>query len=287
MDTWDCNFAERSPMLAPLRAVALALKGDTWPSLSRLNALAQRYGVVSGGGQPLRFMSAAEQALPKASDYEQRIHDEGVVTLRECNWHDFFNALAWLTFPLIKKALNRGHVEELNLQTAAERFSRTATARNRRRDALTLFDESGVLVFSSSTAVLDGIRAFAWRQVFWEEREQFQAATQCLIVGHALYEKALSSYLGMTGHALLMVGRADSRSNAGLDRRQDERAANALRDHIRQPHDLSPLPVLGVPGWWDANREVAFYENTAYFRAGRSRKPSTPQGNQPGRISAD
>ena len=33
--------------------------------------------------------------------------------------------------------------------------------------------------------------------------------------------------------------------------------------------ELSPLPVLGVPGWWDGNEQEEFYDNTGYFRPGR------------------
>jgi hypothetical protein len=34
--------------------------------------------------------------------------------------------------------------------------------------------------------------------------------------------------------------------------------------------ELSPLPVLGVPGWWGGNEQENFYENTDYFRPGRN-----------------
>lgn len=267
-------------MFAPLRPLARQLEGETWPAFARLNELAQSLAVVSGGGQPLRFVSAAEQAAPKAADYEQRIHNEGIVPLRERNWHDFFNAAAWLTFPRIKAALNRAHVDALRAQPLTDRNAQSASGRNRRRDALTLFDESGVLVLSQSVAVLEDIRSFAWRRLFWDGRERFQATTQCLIVGHALYEKALSPYVGMTGHALLLhadgAGGGDPQCIA----------ANLLQTGVMHPRDLSPLPVLGIPGWWEANRDAAFYDNTAYFRPGRMRQPSTPDGNQPGRATA-
>jgi len=29
-----------------------------------------------------------------------------------------------------------------------------------------------------------------------------------------------------------------------------------------------PLPVLGVPGWWPANDDLAFYDDPAVFRRG-------------------
>jgi hypothetical protein len=27
-----------------------------------------------------------------------------------------------------------------------------------------------------------------------------------------------------------------------------------------------PLPVLGVPGWWNSNEEIGFYDDAAVFR---------------------
>ncbi|MBN3821090.1 DUF3025 domain-containing protein, partial [Paraburkholderia sp. Se-20369] len=37
--------------------------------------------------------------------------------------------------------------------------------------------------------------------------------------------------------------------------------------------DLSPLPVLGVPGWCAENAEPAFYDDPAVFRSGRRARP--------------
>ncbi len=242
-------------MFAPLQPLVSDFADSNWPAPAQLTEMAHSRKVLSGGGQPLQFVHLEQQPVPSAADYERRIHETGWMPLRQCSWHDFFNALAWLTFPHTKAALNRAHVEELR--------SRPAATRNRRRDALTLFDESGVVVISHSRAVLEGIRNFAWQRVFWDERERLAATTQFIIFGHALYEKALSPYVGMTGHALLLA--ADEAADV------DTLAARVLLTQIAQPSDLAPLPVLGVPGWWAANGDADFYRNTAYFRAGRTR----------------
>jgi hypothetical protein len=49
-------------------------------------------------------------------DYEMRIWARGEVVTRPDNWHDFFNALVWCTFPLAKAALNARHAEALTVQ---------------------------------------------------------------------------------------------------------------------------------------------------------------------------
>ena len=48
----------------------------------------------------------------------------------------------------------------------------------------------------------------------------------------------------------------------------DSRMAGVVPD-IVTPRAFSPLPVLGVPGWWHANEDARFYDNAAYFREGR------------------
>jgi hypothetical protein len=270
MQSWDPQFTARSPMFAPLCPVVDALAAldgmprAAWPTASALNTLASRCGACSGGEQALRFAHLSGQPVPAAADYELRIHDDGVVPLRAANWHDFFNALAWLAFPLAKAAINRVHADSLRNRP---------TTRSVRRDAMTLFDESGVLVLSSDRAVLARIRAFDWKRVFWDERELLLQTTRFVVFGHALYEKALSPYVGMTGHALLLEvpGALDMQDAGALHRYADRLAAQALRDAVVQPHDLSPLPVLGVPGWWQANGDALFYDNADYFRPGRLR----------------
>ena len=255
-------------MFAPLRSFSAAIEGAAWPTPDRLNVIAQRSASVAGTARPLCFTSLSGLTAPGAAAYEMRIHDDGVVPLREGNWHDLFNALAWLAFPRTKAALNRAHADELRAQPGG--------ARNSRRDALTLFDESGVLVLSSSRVVLERIRAFEWKRVFWDERDTLLATTRFLVLGHALYEKALLPYVGMSGHALLLEvpDNGDTPETSAWVAQADAAAAHVLIERVTQPHDLSPLPVLGVPGWWDANRAAAFYDNTAYFRAGRREKQS-------------
>ena len=46
-------------------------------------------------------------------------------------------------------------------------------------------------------------------------------------------------------------------------------------DFAASPRELLPLPLLGIPGWWDANHDAAFYDNTAYFRPTRRAKSAT------------
>ena len=141
-------------------------------------------------------------------------------------------------------------------------------------DALTLFDEDGVVVLSAEPGLLDLIREFRWKELFWQRRDDVRTNMRFLIFGHALYHKAMSPFIGMTGKAVLL-----NVAPSFLELTGDARLAHADRllaahvwDRARLTNgrDLSPLPVLGVPGWWEHNEREDFYDNPGYFRPGRA-----------------
>jgi hypothetical protein len=45
--------------------------------------------------------------------------------------------------------------------------------------------------------------------------------------------------------------------------------AGSLAQGTLENRRYSPLPVLGVPGFWPANADPAFYDDEHVFRAGR------------------
>jgi hypothetical protein len=94
------------------------------------------------------------------------------------------------------------------------------------------------------------------------------------LFGHALYHKALDPFVGMTGKSVLLHvpdAFAQLPLNAQIAE-SDRLLAVHLWDRTRMSRgrELSPLPVLGVPGWWDGNEREDFYDNTGYFRPGRT-----------------
>jgi hypothetical protein len=202
--------------------------------------------------------------------YERRIFELGEVVYRRESWHDLFNALVWLTFPRAKAALNARHIQEMEREAPGKR--------GRARDALTLFDEGGLIVASTDPGLLQLIREFKWRTLFWERRAEFTQRMRYFAFGHALYEKALAPFVGITASAALLE--VDDTFLAA-----DLAAALALADHrvaallasterVRTPRDFSPVPVLGVPGWSPWTEDERFYENPAYFRPGRAGPPA-------------
>lgn len=258
---WDPAFHERSPIFEPLWPIARELNHPTWPDLDELSRLAAAKALVTASGVPIRFVPQSRLA----QSYESRIHFRGEVQTRARNWHDLLNALVWLTFPCAKAALNARHFAAL-----AQRASEGALNRGPIADALTLFDEGGIIVVSSSARLLELLATFQWKALFWASRSEVLARMKFLGLGHALYEKALEPYLGVTGRAVLFEVEAQ-----WLARPLQEqlRAVDAMlsayiadRGRFQTTLELAPLPVLGVPGWDPANARAAYYDNRQYFR---------------------
>lgn len=269
MDQWCADFIERSPLLRVLRAAARPLAGDDWPALSHLQDIIARAGIRTASGLPLRLvLPAAGEGMP----YERRLHARGELEFRERNWHDLFNVLVWLSFPRAKAALNARHHAVL---PAAKSGGRGPV-----RDTLTLFDESGVIVLSADAELLGMIREFRWKPLFWERRAAVITGMAFVPFGHALCEKALAPYKGITGRGLLFEVAADFFRQSPAERLAaiDQRLALRIADPqaLQHTHELAPLPVLGVPGWCVDNEQPAYYDDRDHFRPGRMGRASPP-----------
>lgn len=267
---WAPDFLDRSPMFLPVRHHGAALAGADWPTLAELQRLldARQPLANSGGSVPLRFVAPGRRSRTFEDEYEARIYLRGEVQVRPANWHDLMNALVWLTFPLAKAALNARQYRALRQQ-------HTAGAANRGplQDAMTLFDEGGVIVAASDADLLRLLREFKWKELFWHNRARVEAAMRFYLFGHALYEKALCPYNGVTGRGILFEVSTDFFKTriATQIARLDALLENSLldADAWKSTRELAPVPILGVPGWCADNEVAAYYDDTGYFRPGR------------------
>jgi len=247
------------PAFAPYRELIDALElararpSPSPDTLDALNALAAARGTTQARGLQLRFF--VPDGRLSARDYETHILHSGQVPTRADTWHDVLNALVWLRFPRFKAALNAAHGEAIALETD--------TRRGRRRDALTVLDESGVWVISRDPVLPELLAGRAWHALFWEARARVESDMRFVVVGHALLEKALAPYPAMTGKCLTLISGSLDPDAA------DAQAAREL-DAITTPRQLAPLPVQGVPGWDRANDDAAYYADQAIFRPARA-----------------
>lgn len=272
MDQWASDFLMRSPMFEPLRPLGAALRASQWPTLDDLQRLAdaREPKVLTRGGAPLHFVEQGAKAAAFEDKYEARIYLRGEVQIRAANWHDLLNALVWLTFPRAKAALNERHYLALRKQQAAG-----APNRGPEQDVMTLFDEGGVIVVASDDELLAHIREFRWKELFWRNRARVLSGMRFFLFGHALYEKALRPFTGITGRGLLFQSGPDffPAPLATQLERLDAMLAQRLLDTaaLKTTRDLAPVPILGVPGWCADNGRESYYDNVDYFRPGRAR----------------
>ena len=193
------------------------------------------------------------RTLPSGRAYEAHVAAQGECPTRD-NLHDLFNGLCWLRFPATKRALNR-------LQSAEIAVAGVQAERGPVRDAITLFDENAVLL-QAPDALWHALLARDWTRLFVDLRPLWVQA-RLIGFGHALLEKLVSPYKSVTGHVFREPVPMDLGDKpADWDRWLAARLTAA--GLANKP--FTPLPVLGVPGWWPANQDPAFYDDLTVFR---------------------
>jgi hypothetical protein len=232
------------------------------PDAQAVAELAEQFPIRTENGQRVRFVPPQPDGLV----YECRIWENGEVETRRDNWHDFFNALVWLSFPQTKIAVSAAHMRAM--QAPGE-------ARGTMRDALTHFDECGIVVLASQPELLELMRDFRWKELFVERRAEVIRCMRFVIFGHATYEQLLAPFRGLTAKAALyevseewlcMDGAAQL---AEVDRML---AADLTSGRYTRPRDFQPLPLLGIPGVTPDSENPAYYDDTWQFRPGRRAK---------------
>ena len=225
-------------------------------------------GRIAGGARPEEALDAAaaapvrfvpQERLPAGMAYEQFIFDTGQCPVRP-GLHDFFNALVWMRFPQAKAALNRLQAAEIARQGIGGR-------RGAVRDAMTVFDENGALL-QAPAALWQALEERAWRRLFVELRPLWREA-RLWIFGHALMEQLANPRKGLTAHVWLDDAALDSGASA------DGWLAARCTAEVLARKPFTPLPVLGVPGWWPGNENFSFYDDSHIFRPRKATEPTT------------
>ena len=213
---------------------------------------------LDGLGTGVRFVAASQ--LPAGEAYERFIFERGACPTRE-NLHDFFNGLCWLGLPLTKRRLNE-------LQAGQIAQSGIGAVRGPVRDAVTILDENGA-VLAAPTALWEALLARDWRRLFVDLRPLWDEA-RLTVVGHALLEQLARPRKGLTAHVLALPAPGGVAMPV-----LDQWLAGALTAPRLAGKPFTPLPVLGIPGWWAGNQNFSFYDDSFVFRAPGSKKLKT------------
>ena len=271
---WDADFVSLSPIFEPLAYLAAKYShfDKEWPALadyqSDLNSLPEPIKALSG--KPIKIVAQDGKPGHFHEHYAPRIYLTGEVQTRTENWHDFFQFLTWFMFPKTKAVINSIHIP------AAKKGIENNEDLGRRspiENMLSLFDEGGAVIISSDESMLQSILEFQWKELFWERRAELDEKLKLVTFGHALYEKGLSTYIGMTANCILIhvdesvMQQSNQQQLAYIDNELAKILASG--EIYKKPKDLSPFPLLGLPGWHEDNELETFYDNERYFRPGR------------------
>lgn len=220
--------------------------------------------------QPLSGVSFVDNDTLAADGryYEEYIYATRCIPTRKDNWHDFFGALIWCLFPKTKALLNQLHIAEIAQYGLKQR--------SKLRNKLTLFDECGVVICLEPDALnhAELLRRHQWQQSFVARRGDWQQQVRPIIFGHAIYEMATAAFIGLTAKAIFIeVPQGFSQwpltaAYSFVDNKLHEQIANQAL--LLDNQQLTPLPLLGVPGWYNDNEATSFYQNTDYFRPQRA-----------------
>jgi len=262
--------------LQRLPSWAQSLRWD-WPWQAHLQPFAQAVtaGLACGASVAELANRAAQQlppsqrpavdfvpqdCLPEGQPYEAFIFERRQCPTRD-NLHDLFNALTWLACPQTKARLNA-------LQ--AEQISRHGVGAHRGplRDALTLFDENGAVLWAPAP-LKSALQARDWHRLFIDLRPLW-AQARLLVFGHALQEKLQQPRKAITAHVYLP-------QYEGSPDPFDALLAGEIEEDAWAEKPYCPLPLLGVPGWYLPNENFSFYDDARVFRPkGSSFPEKTP-----------
>ncbi|MCK7594132.1 DUF3025 domain-containing protein [Pseudomarimonas salicorniae] len=233
------------PVFADFERWRGLLEGEAWPDCAALESAAAEQGM------DLRFVAQSPALLEDGLHYEQRIAAGRGIATREANWHDLLNALIWLRWPSVKRAMNA--------RQAADVARLGNKQRSRGQQALTHFDEAGVLVLLRDRAALDDWDRHAWDRLFPALAAE---DVSVVVIGHALLEHALEPGRLLVGKALVVIDpRLDREAAVGR-----VSAAIACGDLLQDPQEMRPLPLMGLRGWHPRGGDPGFCREAECFQ---------------------
>ncbi len=252
---------------APTESIAQNTQNGDAQSLS-LHELGELLPQVACNqrGQALEVVTQTEPL--GARDYEAMVYREGKLPVRPGHVHDLFNLAMWCRWPRSKAALNA-----LQVERGWQEGSRQRTAAG---NAATLLDECGVVLLGEVSEIVSLLKAHRWDELFLTQRSRWDRSLWALTLGHGLLEQLCRPFDGLTSKCVVLPAGPVQSSADEPPACPDEPLARWI-SALNSTRQLLPLPVLGIPGWHEANEDPNYYQNTRYFRPlGRQQAKSGP-----------
>lgn len=117
----------------------------------------------------------------------------------------------------------------------------------------------------------DAFKAHDWQCVFYDNKAQWLHNLKPFVFGHANYEMLTDPFIGLTGKLVCINVDATfwqlslAQQYIWLDTKLVELISDGL---LEDNTKMSPIPLLGIPNWYEP-QDLAFYQNTDYFRPKR------------------
>lgn len=159
-----------------------------WPSISDYNQFKPQ-NVSSWIGHPIQFIlqkKERKRGNGLGTLYEPLIFLSGQVRTRPENWHDFFNALIWYTFPKSKAALN---MRQFIAYDENADFPWTMPQKHRipEQDRMTMFDEGGCIMIHSGDQKTPWLFGHAfYERIFYKDSDLSAYTLDITMPGHFL-----------------------------------------------------------------------------------------------------
>ncbi len=228
-------YAWLEPTVSVLRARPVS-KGfplpEEWSALQRELAEACAVPPLSFVPSPAKKPRRKRRREPiKLADlYEGKVVELREVPTRLDDWHDLFNALAFICFPRAKWALHSRQYRLLQARIAPT--ARTLPgARTREQDALSLLDEGGLLVAVPESVYHAAPSDFDAFEAFILELSRAGMA-RAVPFGHALFEHLVLGRDDMAGTVVLLPVPSIPRSDIALREQLDILLAARLGDPL-------------------------------------------------------
>lgn len=213
-----------------------------WPKVEDLSALFDARGVTNAQGQPITCELQAPKTKRRRARaglrsrdalYDARIDALGLLPTREANYHDFFNAMVWATFPLSKAAIAaRQHaIWQRELEPM---FAQLPSRRTREQDALAMLDEGGLLVTASPSIEAELRARCEAGDEAWLRAQRKTNAVQSFVFGHALHEHMVSTDALIRANPIVVLTHAHEDVDAAL-----------ASDMASPAHFMEPTPGTG------------------------------------------
>ncbi len=253
--------------LAPPFDQITHLKADLPTELTHELDFAQFNAKLAIAAPGFSLQPQSTSMLHDGLSFEARIAESGVIATRPSSLHDFYSALMWLRYPLVKQAINQIHMQGIRAHGVKQR--------SRHQQAITHLDEAGAWIFSDSDALFELADQHAWESLFFQQAQAWQTRSEigsirAAVFGHAIYELMHAPHQTLAAKTIWVKVPSDffELAVAEQDRALDSCIASALLagTHGHDPKPLATMPVSGIPGWNAGTNAQTFYQTAPCFR---------------------